>query len=379
METEALGPSHAERPKVGGMANSLHVQLKELHARILAMAPTIDHIACVPYGQATDLLRTVVSSTRSGKAATSDKVKRPEVGDLHALTRHLGMFGLSDIAVTVEGPSEHSSWLQQHGYLSSLTVPMSDNGVFIGLIFYGSLQANAFTASLQRDLELFSNLINITISSLYAAVRSLRASAVVAQDCLRLRDYETGNHLDRVAHYSRLIAKSLASPLGLSNAFVEQLFHYTPLHDIGKLGIPDAILRKTGELSSDERQLIQTHVELGLGILETVIGIHAVEDLPDFTLMRNIVGGHHERLDGSGYPKGLRGEAIPLEARIVAVADVFDAITCRRPYREPLPIEEGLLELERQVAAGHLDPRGVAALRRHSAEVVAIRQRFQDT
>jgi HD-GYP domain-containing protein (c-di-GMP phosphodiesterase class II) len=210
-------------------------------------------------------------------------------------------------------------------------------------------------------------------------VRSIRASAAVAQDFVRLRDYETGSHLDRVAHYSHLIAKTLAQPLGLSDEFIEQLFHYASLHDIGKIGIPDAILLKEGKLTPDERQVIQTHVPLGLQILEKVIGKHALGNLPDSTLMRNIVGGHHERLDGSGYPHGLRGEAIPLEARIVAVADVFDAITCCRPYRQPLSIEAGLAELERQVTAGLLDPRVVTALTSHRADVEAIRQRFQDT
>jgi HD-GYP domain-containing protein (c-di-GMP phosphodiesterase class II) len=366
------------RHPAGGLADDLSGRLRGLHGRMLAIAPTIDRIACTRYDPATDLLKTFVNSTRSGEAIADDACTLTTSSALQALAQGGGVQVIQDIPATVQGTREHSRWLRRQGYGSSLTVPMQDNGAFIGFIVYDSLQRNAFTATLQRDLELFSNLINITISSVYAAVRSLRASAAVAQDFVRLRDYETGSHLDRVAHYCRLIAKNLAQPLGLRDAFIEQLFFYATLHDIGKIGIPDAILLKEGNLTPEERQVIQTHGPLGLQILEKVIGKHALRDLPDSTLMRNIVDGHHERLDGSGYPLGLRGEAIPLEARIVAVADVFDAITCRRPYRQPQAIEAGLAELEHQAAGGLVDSLVVAALTRQRADVEAIRQRFQD-
>lgn len=345
---------------------------------MLAMAPTIDRIACALYDPATDLLKTFVNSTRSGEAIADYECTLATSSALQALAREGGVRVIQDIPATVQGASEHSRWLRRQGYGSSLTVPMQDNGTFIGFIFYDSLQRNAFTATLQRDLELFSNLINITISSVYAAVRSLRASAAVAQDFVRLRDYETGSHLDRVAHYARLIAKNLAQPLGLSDEFVEQLFLYAPLHDIGKIGIPDSVLLKPGRLDPDERALMETHVQKGIDVLERLIGEFGLQHLPDSSVMRNVVAGHHECLDGSGYPNGLKGEAIALESRIIAVADILDALTSHRPYKEPWTIEAAVAELERLEAAGKLDADCVNAVKRHIPEVEAIRDRFRD-
>ena len=123
---------------------------------------------------------------------------------------------------------------------------------------------------------------------------------------------------------------------------------------------------------------MKTHVNRGSAVLDQMIADLALRELPHVTLLRNIVAYHHEFLDGSGYPQGARGDAIPLEARIVTVADVFDALTSPRPYKPAWPFPEAFAELDRMVAVGKLDATVVAALRRRADDVRAVRERYAD-
>jgi HD-GYP domain-containing protein (c-di-GMP phosphodiesterase class II) len=181
-----------------------------------------------------------------------------------------------------------------------------------------------------------------------------------------------------VNRITRLIATAVAPHYGLSEPFVELVSTYARLHDIGKIGIPDAILLKPGRLDDAEMAEMRTHVEKGLEILERVLAAQGVADQEAVRVMTNLVATHHERLDGTGYPKGLRGEQIPLEGRIVAVADVFDALTHTRPYRQSLSVEEGLAIVRQQADAGQLDPVCVAALEAQRPALERIVAEFRD-
>jgi HD-GYP domain-containing protein (c-di-GMP phosphodiesterase class II) len=171
---------------------------------------------------------------------------------------------------------------------------------------------------------------------------TLQLAAELARAAACMRDAATGSHLERVNLITRLIATAVAPHYGLSDTFVEQVSTSARLHDIGKIDIPDAILLKPGRLDDAEMAVMRTHVEKGLEILERVLAAQGVADQEAARVMSNLVATHHERLDGTGYPAGLRGEQIPLEGRIVAVADVFDALTHTRPYRQSLGVDEGL-------------------------------------
>jgi HD-GYP domain-containing protein (c-di-GMP phosphodiesterase class II) len=150
------------------------------------------------------------------------------------------------------------------------------------------------------------------------------------------------------------------------------------LHDIGKVGIPDAVLLKPGRLDSVEWLSMRRHVEIGETLIDQIVrDMGLLEDTATRT-MRNVVAGHHERGDGSGYPRGLRMAQIPWEARIVAVADVYDALSNRRPYKRPWMEVDVVAELEREVAAGRLDGECVAALVSAKDERLAIQAQFAD-
>ena len=180
------------------------------------------------------------------------------------------------------------------------------------------------------------------------------------------KDNETGLHVIRMSHFSKLLA--LAA--GCSPAWAEDLLNAAPMHDVGKIGIPDAVLRKPGPLDADEWATMRRHPEIGAEI----IGEHPSGVLQ---LAREIALAHHEKWDGSGYPRGLAGEAIPLSARIVAIADVFDALTTRRPYKEPWPVQEAMNHIAAQ-AGKHFDPALVALFAPLLPQLLEIRARWAE-
>ena len=165
-----------------------------------------------------------------------------------------------------------------------------------------------------------------------------------------IRDDDTGRHTQRVARQSALLAEAL----GMDERFIELIRRAAPLHDVGKIGIPDSILLKAGKLTAAEMEIVRSHTVIGAKILS---GGHS--DL--VKMAERIALSHHERWNGSGYPQGLRGEEIPLEARIVGLADVLDALTHRRPYRPASPMEEALAEVIKERGI-HFDPALVDAL-----------------
>ncbi len=180
------------------------------------------------------------------------------------------------------------------------------------------------------------------------------------------RDEETGNHIIRMSKYSRLIAERL----GLSSEECDLIEMAAPMHDIGKIGIPDAILLKRGEHTAEEQAVMRQH---------TIIGYDILRDRSSKYLQLGavIALGHHERYDGTGYPKGLKGEDIPLAARIVAVADVFDALTSVRPYKPAWPIERAI-EYVRHALGSQLDPKCGGCFLQQLESVAYIAQQFRD-
>ena len=180
------------------------------------------------------------------------------------------------------------------------------------------------------------------------------------------RDNETGRHILRMSHTSALIARQA----GWDEAQCEMMLHASPMHDVGKIGIPDAILLKPGKLTPEEWRIMQSNTRIGGDILSG-------DDSGLLRLAREIALTHHEKWDGSGYPEGLAGESIPLSGRIVALADVFDALTSERPYKRAWPVEEALQWI-RDNTGSHFDPGLTAHFFHLLDQILAIRARFAD-
>lgn len=180
------------------------------------------------------------------------------------------------------------------------------------------------------------------------------------------RDDMTGYHIIRMSRYSQLLG--LAA--GMDVAEAEMLLYASPMHDIGKIGIPDSVLMKPGKLDPDEWKIMQTHVDIGVEILSG----------SDFELMdmaSEIAQNHHEKWDGSGYPCGLSGENIPLSGRIVAIADVFDALTTERPYKKAWPVEEAVDFLKGQ-SGKHFDPELVVHFLEILPDILDVRGQYAE-
>lgn len=181
------------------------------------------------------------------------------------------------------------------------------------------------------------------------------------------KDNETGLHVIRMSHYSRIIA--LAS--GFSPDCAEDLLHASPMHDIGKIGIPDHILQKQGKLTPEEWAVMQKHPAIGAEI----IGDH---DSRLLQLAKTIAQNHHEKWDGSGYPNSLKGDEIPVEARIVALADVFDALTTKRPYKKAWEISDAI-EYIRKESGKHFDPNLIPVFLDVMPKLLEVKERWAES
>jgi putative two-component system response regulator len=180
------------------------------------------------------------------------------------------------------------------------------------------------------------------------------------------KDEDTGAHIMRMSNYSATIGRKL----GLSEKVVESILYAAPMHDVGKIGIPDHILLKKGKLNPGEWEIMKQHTIMGREILKG-------SDSGFIKLAEVIALTHHEKWDGTGYPKGLKGVKIPLEGRIAAIADVFDALTCKRPYKEAFSLEKAftIIKAER---GKHFDPAVVDAFFAVQDEIVSIKDKFRD-
>lgn len=207
-----------------------------------------------------------------------------------------------------------------------------------------------------RELE---RRVDEKVHELYdSQMATLQAISSLAE----FRDEDTGLHIERTRLYCKLLAVEMQhddygdaefGPNQIDEAFIRDIYYAAPLHDIGKIGIPDNILLKPGRLSTQEFDVIKRHVPIGVTTLRTVYERYPKNSFINLGI--RLTASHHERWDGSGYPSGLEGTNIPLAGRIMALADVYDALRSKRPYKEPMPHEEAMDHIL-QASGSHFDP-----------------------
>ena len=233
-------------------------------------------------------------------------------------------------------------------------------------VFQSEKQKRKELQTANAQLVKFADDLNKTVMDLRASNRELQAAYFDTMHRLVLaaeyKDEDTGDHIVRMSRFSGVIAEKLGLPAGE----VENILYAAPMHDIGKIGIPDSILLKPSKLTDDEFQLMKTHAQIGAKIL-------ANAKAPILRLGQQIAISHHEKWNGRGYPQGHAGEKIPLVGRIVGLADVFDALTSKRPYKVPYPVEVAVNIIQKE-RGEHFDPDVADAFLGNVDEFVKIKE-----
>jgi HD-GYP domain-containing protein (c-di-GMP phosphodiesterase class II) len=369
--------AHEDSLKALQSKASLSEKLRFLHDTLRERYDFIDRIAITVYDAQLDLLKTFAWSSEDRSPLTNYQYKLSESESLMEILQRGQPRVVNDLAVFAGAGGHHSQVINRSGYSSSYTTPMYKEDDFIGFIFFNSTRKHVFTEPVLADLDMVAHMLSLMVSCEKMVLETLQATVRSAMHFTHHRDPETAEHIDRMARYSRLIARDLAEEYQLDDQFVEHIFLFSPLHDLGKIGIPDEILLKPGRLDEREFALMKTHAQRGKDLIDELLRNYGLDGVGYVDMLRNIALHHHENVDGSGYPGGLRAEDIPIEARIVSVADVFDALTSERPYKKAWDNDRAFQAL-RDMAGHKLDRRCVEILIIHRDEVEEIQRRFQE-
>ncbi len=355
----------------------LSEKLRSIHEAIRTKFNCVERIAVAVYDHRSDLLKTYVHSSGAESPLVRYQSPLAKAPSLQEIIRLRKPRVVNDLSIFDSGVKQHTRRIRETGYASSYTLPMFLNDVFFGFVFFNSTQQDAFPDDALHYFDVIGHLISLLIINEQTSIRTLLATVKTAHDMTHHRDTETGAHIDRMSRYSRLIATHIAEAHDLNDEFIEKVFLFSPLHDIGKIAIADDILKKRGKLTEDETTIMRTHSHKGREMIDTMLQTHGLDSFESIDILRNIAEFHHEAVNGTGYPHGLEGAEIPLEARIVAVADVFDALTSRRPYKEAWSNHDAYAMLQR-LAGGQLDKECVEALVSNKEQVETIQREFAE-
>lgn len=249
--------------------------------------------------------------------------------------------------------------LLKSGIRASISLPLFVSGKPVGVIFFSSKTKNAYHNEHLKFLRTLANSIAISLDRNIFINDIMYSSILALAKLAETRDEDTGEHLERMKKYSRKIAELLYNhniyTSEINFEYMDKIERFSPLHDIGKVGIRDEILLKPGKLTASEYEEMKRHAAYGAEVLRTAEENLLKKGKSLFDMGIEIAEGHHEKWDGSGYPKGKKGLEIPLSARIVAVADVFDALTSRRPYKEAFTLDRSF-EILKEGRGKHFDP-----------------------
>ncbi len=355
---------------------SLTEKLAAAHKSLNQIYPFVARIAVTLYDPQTTVLKTYLNSS-----VDEDPLEHYQtlIDDAPSLKKLLdeGCPRVINNMLTFDDESEQKQTVRigRKGYAASYTLPMFNDGVFFGFIFFNSGEKNVFTEHVLSQIDVYGHMISLMIINEFSAVNTLTAAIKTTGHITHCRDPETGTHLDRMSRYSFIIANAIANKYDLDDEYIGHIFMFSPLHDIGKIAIPDNVLLNPNRLKKSEMELMKTHSRKGREIIDDLIKNFGLQTIEHVDILRNIAEYHHEAVNGTGYPDGKMRDEIPLEARIVAVADVFDALTSRRPYKEAWSNELAITQLQ-QLAGEKLDKDCVEALLNNMDEVVRIQKQF---
>jgi HD-GYP domain-containing protein (c-di-GMP phosphodiesterase class II) len=268
---------------------------------------------------------------------------------------------INDLEEYVKGKpvKGYNNILIEEGIRASITFPLKSNDEVIGIIFFSSNIKDVYKEEHIRFLKTLANSIALSLEKDIFNDELIISSSLALAKLTEERDNETGEHLNRMKIYSRMIAEFLSREEKYKNLidinYISDIERFAPLHDVGKVAIRDEILLKPGKLTEEEFEIMKTHTAYGAKVLRKSEENLNKKGRSIYRTAIEIAEGHHEKWDGSGYPYGRRGEEIPLSARIVAIADVFDALTSKRPYKKAFSFEDSI-NIIKEGSGKHFDP-----------------------
>jgi len=247
----------------------------------------------------------------------------------------------------------------EEGIKSNMIIPLVLKDKAFGILFFSSFEKGNYDEKSLRIGENIAYSIATIIDQAYLAKMMLNNMTLSFSNLVEKKDVDTGNHISRMTRYSKIIAEGLVNHdndnYRVNSSFIHDIELYAPLHDIGKIGIPDNILNKPGKFTTEEWIIMKTHTTIGSNILSNFKDSLQIFGKQFYQIAIDITRHHHEKWDGNGYPYGLKKEEIPLAARIVAIADVFDALASKRPYKEPKSFDE-CVDIIKDGSDTHFDP-----------------------
>lgn len=333
--------------------------------------------ASAVYDPSSDMLHTFADNSRGTSTLTHYAAKLGDIPSL-AFAREPGAERIvGDLQQFAGAGHVHTERLIEMGFRSSFARAVHYGARLVGIVFVNSAVPDYFVPQRRDAIDPYVRIAGLHLALELSYYQTFSAAITSAQAISAYRDTDTAEHLTRMSHYCAIIADGVAVKYGLDDDFVAKLFQFAPMHDIGKVGVSDAILLKPGKLTAAEFDAMKEHVSIGLSMIDKIIDGLDLAGVPGIGILRNTVRYHHEKLDGSGYPYGLKGAEIPIEAQILAVADIFDALTSHRPYKEAWPVERAFEEMSRMVPA-KLNADCVAALIANLPKVREVMKEFGD-
>jgi len=271
-------------------------------------------------------------------------------------------------------------FLLNNGHRSSFSYPLIFKGDAIAMVFFNASELSFFSKrSVQQDMLFLSTIIHSLMVRQFEKKQFISISLAIALDMGHAKDPETKAHLHRMERYSSKLAYLLSKEKGVTNEFIRRIESYAAFHDIGKYKIPDDILFSRAIFTPEERKIMNQHCMHGVDIIDDVLGHFPakVRHVEEYCFLKNIILHHHEHYNGNGYPMGLKGEGIPLEARIVMVADVFDALLSKRLYKQAWSIDD-VITYMKDNSGIMFDPDCIHSLISNLPEFIEIYEAYAD-
>ncbi|MDA0149637.1 HD-GYP domain-containing protein [Vibrio sp. LaRot3] len=339
----------------------LNQQLHDLMQRMHACAPEIARLSFAKYDKETDRLTTYADSEFD---LWNDLHHEHRFNKLNHLKRSAST-GVARIVNDLRQIShcERVQFLLQKGYRSSAAVPCYQNRRFSGFVFLNSYQTNAFNSRQLGALAPYFEMVQFTVESQYQVVDTIATFAERLISGQKLFGIDSYYHGRRMKLYTRLIAEYVADDYGLDDEQVEAIALFSQFHDIGKSEVSEKMLYTDQRLSETELDSVREHIDNGIRIMNEIVDSVGSPSHPSVMMLNQIMHNQYEFMDGSGYPNGVSRDLLPIPAHIITVANIFDAMTTHKSYRQAWSIRHALLEMEKMVHQGKLDSECVDALR----------------